>query len=146
MDKWAEHFPEYSILKFDAVDRNELPIDHTNVMMCMGDKFVVICFDSIKDISQKNALNQTFQQTGKEVIEIDFDQMEHFAGNMLQICSTGGEVLLVLSQQAYDCLTEAQIAKLEQYNRLIVCDISIIETTAGGSARCMMAEIYLQAR
>lgn len=144
LKKWVEYFPKYKVFSFDATDRNNLPIYHTNVMMCMGDRFVVICFESIKNQSQKDELIQTFKETKKEVIEISFDQMEHFAGNMLQVCSASGEVLLVLSKQAFDSLTNIQISKLEVYNKLIVCDISIIETTAGGSARCMMAEIYFE--
>lgn len=133
----------YKLLTFNAVDEHERPIYHTNVLMCIGTGFVVICLDSIKDAEQRSALLQSFSQTGKEVIDISFDQMSHFAGNMLEVESKQGKKLLVMSQQAYQSLTIEQINQLEQHDQLIYSNIKTIETLGGGSARCMLAEVHL---
>jgi hypothetical protein len=137
------HKMNYEAVTFSAVDKNGKPIYHTNVMMCIADKYVVICTDSIRDVDEKKKVIMAIEKNGKEVIDIDYDQLSHFAGNMLQVQNTKGEKLLVMSTQAYQSLTNEQIEKLSTYNRIIHSSLNTIETTGGGSARCMMAEIYL---
>ncbi len=133
----------YTPIVFLATDINNEPIYHTNVMMCVADEYVVICLDSIKDIIERNLVTNTITQSGKQIIEISFHQMNHFAGNMLQVHNNLGERILVMSSQAYHILLPEQINQLEKFNRIIHSDISSIETNGGGSARCMMAEIFL---
>lgn len=133
----------YKPVSFTALDQNKKEIYHTNVMMCVADKFVVICLESIDNREERNIVYQTIQQTGKLIIEISFDQMNHFAGNMLQVQNNQGEKFLVMSTQAFNSLTGEQIAKLESFNSIIHAPLFTIEQNGGGSARCMMAEIFL---
>ena len=137
---------DYKAVVFDALDMNGLSIYHTNVMMCVGDRYVVICMDSIPNLSQKNTVRETIKSTGKEVITITPDQMNHFAGNMLQVENLNGEKILVMSSQAYQSLKPDQIIQLEKYNPIIHASLETIETNGGGSARCMMAEVHLPLR
>ena len=131
---------------FHATDKNNQLIYHTNVMMSVAEEYVVICLDSIKNENEKDELLTTFEQTGKEVIEILLEQMEHFAGNILQVHNTNDEKILVMSSQAFNSLTPQQIEVLEKYNKILHADLTTIETNGGGSARCMMAEIFLPLR
>jgi len=133
----------YEAAVFTAVDNNGQLIYHTNVMMCVADKYVVICVDSIPEMEEKKHLIDIIEKTGKEVIDISYDQLNHFAGNMLQIENKKGEKLLVMSTQAYQSLSNEQIEKLSSYNQVIHSSLITIETNGGGSARCMMAEIHL---
>lgn len=133
----------YKGVSFVAVDEAGAPIYHTNVMMCVADDYVVICLDSIKDSNQQILVKQSIINSGKIIIEISFNQMNHFAGNMLQVHNTNGEKFLVMSSQAYNALTSEQISTIHSFNKIIHSDITTIETNGGGSARCMMAEIFL---
>jgi len=133
----------YHAVVFTAVDSNGQHIYHTNVMMCVADKYVVICLDSIPDLEEKENLSEVIQKTGKEIIEINYDQLNHFAGNMLQIENNRGEKLLVMSTQALQSLSRDQVQKLNGYNRIMHSPLTTIEKNGGGSARCMMAEIHL---
>jgi hypothetical protein len=133
----------YKGVSFVAVDAAGAPIYHTNVMMCVADDYVVICLDSIKDKHEQELVKESIIQSGKIVIEIDFDQMNHFAGNMLQVHNTKGEKFLVMSSQAFGALLPKQIETIQSFNKIIHSDITTIETNGGGSARCMMAEIFL---
>lgn len=135
---------DYTPICFTAVDAGNQPIYHTNVMMCVADGYAVICLESIKDSVEKAAVLKAITQSGKQVIEISFDQMNHFAGNMLQVHNTKGQKFLVMSSQAYLSLTLWQVKKIEHFNSIIHSDITTIETNGGGSARCMMAEVFLQ--
>ena len=128
---------------FTSVDSKGDPIYHTNVMMCIADQFAVICLDSIPDETEKRTVIETLKDTKKEIIEISFDQMNRFAGNMLQVQNTNGDRFLVMSSQAYNSLTAEQIKRIEHYNSILHSDITTIETNGGGSARCMMAEVFL---
>lgn len=128
---------------FDAMDKTGLPIYHTNVMMCVADKYVVICLDAIPAEHEKDNVTETITHSGKEVIAITLTQMNHFAGNMLQVNNSKGEKLLVMSSQAFESLTREQKEKLSAYNALIHSPLTTIETNGGGSARCMLAEVYL---
>ena len=111
--------------------------------MCAADKFVVICLDSIIDAEEKNAVIRSIENNGKTIINISFYQMNHFAGNMLQVCNQRGDKFLVMSSQAYNSLTPVQISTIGSYQPIIHADITTIETNGGGSARCMMAEVFL---
>ncbi|TMI86207.1 MAG: amidinotransferase [Bacteroidetes bacterium] len=133
----------YEPVSFTAVDSSGMPIYHTNVMMCVADRYVVICLDSIINHDEKARVTEAIQKTGKEIIDISYEQLSAFAGNMLQIENRQGEKLLVMSTQAYRSLTEKQVQKLNTYNRVIYASLTAIESTGGGSARCMMAEIHL---
>lgn len=133
----------YHAVAFTAVDKNGMQIYHTNVMMCVANKYVVICLDSIANRQEREYVANTINNSGKEIIEISLDQMNRFAGNMLQVNNVEGEDLLVMSSQAYESLTEDQRNKLVSYNRIVHSSLTTIETNGGGSARCMMAEIHL---
>lgn len=134
---------QYRAISFLAVDGTGEPIYHTNVMMCVADQYAVICLDAVKDIVERTQLRNSLAENGKEVIEISFEQMNHFAGNMLQVHNADGKKFLVMSSQAYHSLTTHQMEQIENYNAIIHADISTIELNGGGSARCMMAEVFL---
>lgn len=133
----------YKPVAFTATDVDGLAIYHTNVMMCVGDKFVVICLDAIQNKEERSSVENTIRETGKKIIPITYEQMNHFAGNMLQVENDKKEKLLVMSSQAYESLTEEQVKILSGYNKIIHSPLTIIEKNGGGSARCMMAEIHL---
>ena len=120
-----------------------LPIYHTNVMMCVADKFVVICLECIDDELEREKVQEVIKSTQKEIIEISEDQMQQFAGNMLQVQNEAGEKFLVMSESAYRSLTAQQISAIEKYCEIIYSDLNTIETNSGGSARCMLAEVFL---
>ena len=120
-----------------------LPIYHTNVMMCVADKFVVICLECIDDELEREKVQEVIKSTQKEIIEISEDQMQQFAGNMLQVQNEAGEKFLVMSESAYRSLTAQQISAIEKYCEIIYSDLNTIETNGGGSARCMLAEVFL---
>ena len=120
-----------------------MDIYHTNVLMCMGSKFAVICLDSIKDENEKNSVTSILKLSHKDIIAISFAQMNQFAGNMLELKNKKGDSLLVMSQNAYRSLTANQKATLEKYCTIVYADINTIENNGGGSARCMIAEVHL---
>lgn len=132
----------YRPVAFYALDQEGKPIYHTNVMMCVADKYVVICLDALPDPTEKELVRSVILASGKEILEIDLNQMNHFAGNMLQIANQDGEKLLVMSSQAFHSLHPAQVEKLSSYNRILHAPLDNIEANGGGSARCMMAEIH----
>ena len=140
--EWCDKM-QFKAIAFKAVDDKAQPIYHTNVMMCMGDQFVVICLDSIPNEKEKQMLVDSFDQTNKEVITISQDQLNHFAGNMLQVFDTNEKPHLIMSEQAHTSLDPAQVKSLEKYNPILPISIPTIEALGGGSTRCMMAEIYL---
>ena len=136
---------EYTPVIFHAnqtVNGERKPIYHTNVMMCIADKYAVICLDSIDDKKEKKMVCDYLLESEKEIIAITEAQMHQFAGNMLQVGGLG-QPYLVMSQTAYDSLTEDQIKKIENYNPILPVKIDLIEKLGGGSARCMMAEVFL---
>ncbi len=128
---------------YQTVGTERLPIYHTNVMMCVADRFVVICLDCIDDELEREKVIETIKNSGKEIIEISEDQMQQFAGNMLQVQNTDGEKFLVMSQTAYQSLNPDQVAAIEKYCEIIYSDLNTIEVNGGGSARCMLAEVFL---
>ncbi|MFC0772840.1 citrulline utilization hydrolase CtlX [Terrimonas alba] len=133
----------YRPVVFNATDGNGQAIYHTNVLMCVADRYVVICLESISDPEQQRMVADTIINSHKKIIAITLHQVNHFAGNMLQVENDKGEKLLVMSTQAYDALTNDQIEELSRYNRIIHSPLTTIETNGGGSARCMMAEVHL---
>ena len=133
----------YHPVLFRAVDGAGRDIYHTNVMMCVADAYAVICLDALPDAAEKELLQVALKSTGKELIGISLGQMNHFAGNMLQVHNTRKEKLLVMSTQAYESLTPAQAKRLGAFNRIVHSPLNTIETNGGGSARCMMAEVHL---
>lgn len=128
---------------FQNVGNQRLPIYHTNVMMCVAQQFVVICLDCIDDELEREKVQEVIKSTDKEVIEISEEQMHQFAGNMLQVQNEEGTQFLVMSQTAYKSLTKEQIEKIESYCEIICADLNTIEINGGGSARCMLAEVFL---
>ncbi|MDN3582604.1 citrulline utilization hydrolase CtlX [Mucilaginibacter flavus] len=133
----------YRAVSFDAADEHGKAIYHTNVLMCIGSGFAVICVDSIPNPHERIVVLETLKSTQKEVIEISFAQMNQFAGNMLEVKSISGETLIVMSKNAFNAITQQQKTVLEKYGKLVYADINTIETNGGGSARCMMAEVHL---
>lgn len=134
----------YKAITFLAVDATHTPIYHTNVMMCVAEKFVVICLESIPDLAEREILLTSFKNTGKEVIDISFEQMNNFAGNMLEVKNPLNQNFLVMSESAFTSLNESQIAQINKYDEILYAPINTIEKIGGGSARCMMAEIHLE--
>jgi hypothetical protein len=133
----------YDLVTFNAFDQNQHAIYHTNVVMCMGDTFCVICLESISDLDDRFAIKQKIENLSKEVIEISLAQMNEFAGNMLLLKNKNEKKFLVMSDRAFNSLTKKQIELLEDYAEIIHPDLGVIETYGGGSARCMIAEIHL---
>ncbi|SHM17350.1 hypothetical protein SAMN05216524_1011052 [Mucilaginibacter sp. OK098] len=133
----------YTAISFDAVDEKGKAIYHTNVLMCIGSGFAVICLDSIPNPHERIVVKESLLSTQKEIIEISFEQMNQFAGNMLEVKNAEDETLIVMSKNAFTALSSEQKLALEKYGKLIYSDINTIETNGGGSARCMMAEVHL---
>ena len=136
----------YTLCSFSAlqsVGNERKPIYHTNVMMCVADKYAVICLDTLDNLDERMDVISALEDSGKEIIEISEEQKEHFAGNMLQVMNEDGKPYLVMSTSAHQSLEEEQIAKLESFNPIIHSEIDTIELCGGGSARCMMAEVFL---
>ncbi|MDW3211941.1 MAG: arginine deiminase-related protein [Reichenbachiella sp.] len=137
----------YKVVSFVAnqdVNGKRLPIYHTNVMMALGHEFAVICLDTIDNPAERKMVVDSLENSGKEVIEISENQKAHFAGNMLQVENKSGDRLMVMSAAAYDSLEEDQKTKILKYNKDIVSSsLDTIEALGGGSARCMMAEVFL---
>ncbi len=126
-----------------TVNGERLPIYHTNVMMAMAENFVVICLDSIDDKKERKNVVGHLKKDGKEIIEITEEQMHHFAGNMLQVIGANDQRLMVMSSQAFHSLSPAQIKNIEKHCEIVHSSLDTIETCGGGSARCMMAEVFL---
>lgn len=152
----------YEPVCFYTHDEDGKEIYHTNVMLCIGEKFAVVCFNSITDHEERKMVAQSLTKTGRSIIEISLEQMNHFAGNLLEIKTgrnnkiprsakserapfiKGEKNIVVLSQSAFDTLSSEQKSEIEKYCELIPLSINTIETIGGGSARCMIAEIFLK--
>lgn len=133
----------YRTVTFTSLDANGKEVYHTNVMMCVARKYVVICLESIKDEKECENVIFTIHQSGKEIVPISLAQMNQFAGNMLELHNAQGESLLVMSEQAYKSLDQKQIEQIQQYSKMVYAPLYTIETNGGGSARCMLAEVHL---
>lgn len=143
--EFCEDF-EYTPVIFTAnqtVGNSREAIYHTNVMMCIAETFSVICLSCIDDKKERKNVISHLKKSGKEIIDITEKQMHQFAGNMLQVKGKNNELFLVMSQAAYNSLTKEQIKKIEKHCNIISSSLETIETCGGGSARCMMAEVFL---
>lgn len=133
----------YTPIIFEATGLSGLPIYHTNVVMAIGKNVIVICLDCIENVLERSIIIAQIEKTGKKLIPITFQQMHDFAGNMLEVENDKGESFWIMSQTAYHSLTEEQKDILQESSSLLPVQIPTIETIGGGSARCMLAEIYL---
>ncbi|MEX2258933.1 MAG: arginine deiminase-related protein [Woeseia sp.] len=134
---------DYDVVTFDAVDRHGAAIYHTNVLMSVGEQVAIICADALPRPEQKQAVLESLASTGHTIVELGMNQLEAFAGNMLELRSSGGERVLVMSAQARQSLDQEQLAVIESSVRIVSAPIDRIEASAGGSVRCMLAEIHL---
>ena len=128
---------------YQSVGEKRLPIYHTNVMMCLGEEFAVICLDTIDIKKELKNVVKHLKQDGKEIISISEEQMHEFAGNMLEVQGAEEKKYLVMSARAHRSLTEEQVSRIEKYCEILSSEIETIETCGGGSVRCMMAEVFL---
>ena len=141
--EFCEDF-EYTPVIFKAyqkVDGKQVPIYHTNVMMALGENFAVVCLDTITDKSERKNLLHHLKEDKKEIISITPEQMCQYAGNMLQVQGKDS-TYLVMSDAAYNTLTPQQIQTIEKYTQILHSNLETIETCGGGSARCMLAEVF----
>jgi hypothetical protein len=128
---------------YQTVGKERLPIYHTNVLLTIAESFAVLCADSIDDVEEREKVIRSLQRTEKEIIFISEDQMGSFAGNMLQVCNRKGDRYLIMSETAYQSLDNDQLDSLKTHTQIIKVDIPTIEKLGGGSARCMLAEVFL---
>ncbi|WP_437883806.1 citrulline utilization hydrolase CtlX [Pseudomonas sp. LRF_L74] len=145
LDEFAKRLG-YRVQAFDAVDRQGVPIYHSNVMMSVGSRLALVCLVSLPDDAQRERLRNGLEASGKQVMALSWDQLEQFAGNMLELHDASGQPLLVMSRSAWRSLDDAQRTLIEAHARPLVVNIDTIERVGGGSARCMLAEIHLPRR
>jgi len=132
----------YKPVYFHSTDSKGLPIYHTNVMMALGEELAIVCLESIADDDERKALVNQLKTNNKTIVEISLDQVNQFAGNMLELRSNNLERCIIMSNTAKAALTDEQIATIEKSSKIISVDISVIEKYGGGSIRCMLAEIF----
>jgi hypothetical protein len=146
--EFCEDF-EYSPVIFSAnqtIDNKRLAIYHTNVMMCIAETFVIVCLASIDNKAERKNILKNFKEDGKKVIDISEEQVNNFAGNMLQVRGKNDELFLIMSQSAFNSLTQTQKSQINNHCKIISSSLDTIEACGGGSARCMMAEVFLPRR
>lgn len=143
--EFCEDFDCFPVIftAYQTVNGERLPIYHTNVMMAMAEYFAVICLDAIDDKKERKNVVDHLKKDGKKIIVITEEQMHHFAGNMLQVVGVDNQRFMVMSSAAYHSLDTLQIEDIEKYAEIIHSSLQTIETCGGGSARCMMAEVFL---
>lgn len=143
--EFCEDFDFFPVIfsAYQTVNQKREKIYHTNVMMCIGSTFAVICLDSIDDKKERKNVINHLKKDNKDIIEITEDQVNQFAGNMLQLLGKNNTPFLIMSQSAFDSLRADQLSKLEKHTKIISSSLQTIEACGGGSARCMMAEIFL---
>ena len=137
---------DYEIVSFEAFDSQGVAIYHTNVLMCVGERFVVLCSQSIADEARRAAVIRILENSGHEVIDISPQQMAAFAGNLLELEDRNGGKVIAMSESALRSLEPEQRAQLERQGRIVAVPIPTIEKYGGGSVRCMLAEIHLPRR
>ncbi|MGH8312211.1 MAG: citrulline utilization hydrolase CtlX [Gammaproteobacteria bacterium] len=140
--EWAGKF-DYEPVEFHAVDKHGKAVYHTDVMMCIGDRFALLCLASIRSVKERRRIQRRIEETDHEIIPITARQMQEFAGNALQLGTRGGGSVLAMSMRAERSLTPTQRISMEKYTRIVSSPVNIIENCAGGSVRCMLAEIFL---
>jgi hypothetical protein len=136
---------DYDVITFDAVDKDGASIYHTNVLMNVGETLAVICGESIPRVNQRNAVMQSLVATGHEVLQLSYAQLRAFAGNMLELRAADGARIIAMSAQAHRSLNDEQLDVIQKHARIISAPIDNIEMSAGGSVRCMLAEVHLPA-
>jgi hypothetical protein len=136
-------FTPVPFVSSQTFNEKRLPIYHTNVIMCLGEKFSVICLDSIDDKKERKNVIKHLKEDAKEIIPISEEQVNNFAGNMLQVLGNNEERYIVMSNSAYECLTKQQINQIEKHGTILYSSLDTVEACGGGSARCMMAEVFL---
>ncbi len=136
-------FTPVSFVANQTLNEKRMPIYHTNVMMCLGEKFSVICLDSIDDKKERKEVIKHLKEDRKEIIAISEEQVNNFAGNMLQVSGKNEERFIVMSNSAYESLTKQQLNQIEKHGKILYSSLDTIEACGGGSARCMMAEVFL---
>ncbi|MDF2398699.1 amidinotransferase [Pseudomonas sp. 3MA1] len=145
LDQLVEHLG-YELCAFHARDRQGVPIYHTNVMMSVGSQLALACLLALDDGGERAALRQRLESSGKQLLPLTWAQLESFAGNMLEVHNSAGEPLLVMSRSAWRSLDAEQRRLIERHVQPLPVNIDTIERIGGGSARCMLAEIYLPER
>ena len=143
--EFCEDF-EYTPVPFIAnqtIDNKRLPIYHTNVMMALAESFAIICLESIDNKKERKNVLKHLKEDGREVIVITEAQVNNFAGNMLQVLGNNDTKFMVMSSSAYNCLTKNQLDRIEKYCKILHSPLNTIEVCGGGSARCMIAEVFL---
>ncbi len=133
----------HTVVVFDAVDEQGVPVYHTNVMLCLGSRFAVVCLDAIRSEADQDVLLDNFAATGRTVVAISYEQMHRFAGNMLEVALANGDSGILVSERAFNSLLPGQIHALTRFAEMIPLAINTIETYGGGSIRCMVAGIHL---
>lgn len=131
----------YQPIYFTSHDGKNQVVYHTNVMMCIGEGFVIICIDAIIEADRENVI-KSFNKSGHTIIEISVEQMSFFAGNMLQLQNTDIQKFIVMSETSHKSLSLAQLSKIEQHAKVLVFNVGTIEYSGGGSIRCMLAEVF----
>ena len=134
----------YDLVTFRATDGAGTDVYHTNVVMSIGERFVIICAAAIDDDSEREAVLGRLRRSGRDLVLIDRDQMGHFAGNVLEVENRDGEKVLVMSGQAMESFRPEQLENLRKHTRIVASPIPTIERIEGGSARCMIAGVHLQ--
>lgn len=142
-DKWCV-IMNYKGIFFEAKDENGMAIYHTNVLMALGTDLAVICLSAIQNPVEREKVLEALQQTGKTIIDISYHQMNHFAGNMIELRGYHNQKFMVMSETAYESLNSKQIEIISNFAEPLPIKIPTIEKYGGGSARCMIAEIFLE--
>jgi hypothetical protein len=145
LDQLVSHLG-YELCAFNAVDRQGVAIYHTNVMMSVGTRVAVVCLASVPHPGERAALRNRLETSGKQLIDLNWAQLESYAGNMLQVHNAAGEPLLVMSRTAWQSLDADQRRLIETHTTPLPVNIDTIERIGGGSARCMLAEVFLPKR
>lgn len=140
-EKWRK-LMGYEGVFFDAYDKDGFPIYHTNVTMSIGHEYSIICLESIKDLKERELVQSKLKGLGKEIIELSIEQIYKYCGNTLQVINNKGEAKIIMSKTAYEEFTDTQLKILKKYGEIIDVEIPTIETVGGGSARCMLAEVF----
>jgi hypothetical protein len=129
---------------FDALDRNDKAIYHTNVMMSVAQDYAIVCLESIKNEAERKQIESTLKENGKKIIEISLEQVNQFAGNVLELANSSGEKILAMSTRAFHAFTSEQKAQIEKFSRIVHSSIETIEQIGGGGVRCMICEVLLE--
>ena len=137
-------FELVSFKSYQSVGNKRKEIYHTNVIMCIADKYAIICLESVDNKKEKEKIIEKLKDTNKKIIKISEDQCSKFAGNMLQVENVKNEKFLIMSESAFNSLDDKQLATINEFNEIIYSDLKTIEKLGGGSARCMIAENFLR--